>query len=158
MKKIGPFSDPSNVLTRRGLMALVATMGAGLYHKTALGQSSAAKIASDGRIDFHYHVGPQRPAANAQNPWLVSRAIEDLDRNNVSAGIISAAASGGFTGPITNPERPRQAREWNEYAAAFGQKYRGRFGLFATLPLPDIDASVKEIDYELTALKADGFG
>lgn len=49
------------------------------------------------------------------------------------------------------------AREVNESGAELVQKYSGRFGLLASLPLPDVTASVEEIRYAMDVLHADGF-
>jgi predicted TIM-barrel fold metal-dependent hydrolase len=50
------------------------------------------------------------------------------------------------------------ARLCNEYGAEMVRDYPGRFGLFATLPMIDVDASLKEIEYAFGTLKADGVG
>ena len=46
----------------------------------------------------------------------------------------------------------------NEYAKKLETDHPGRFGTFAMLPLPHVDASLKEIAYAFDTLKVDGVG
>jgi predicted TIM-barrel fold metal-dependent hydrolase len=48
------------------------------------------------------------------------------------------------------------ARECNEYAARLKSDHPGRFGMFATLPMPDIAGALLELAYAMDVLKADG--
>jgi predicted TIM-barrel fold metal-dependent hydrolase len=50
------------------------------------------------------------------------------------------------------------ARSCNEFAAEMMRDHKGRFGLFATLSMLDIDATLKEIEYAFDTLHADGVG
>jgi predicted TIM-barrel fold metal-dependent hydrolase len=121
------------------------------------------------RIDTHHHIYPPKYLADAGehirrathvhfpriSQWTPAQSIEAMDRDGISTAIVSISPSLWF-GDIAATRKI--AREWNEYAADMARDHRGRFGIFAALPLPDVDASLKEIEFALDVLGADGFG
>ena len=117
------------------------------------------------RIDIHHHFAPPawvtavkgRPLLQPANTtWTPEQSIEDLDRAGSAAAVISITNPGLWFGD--NQATSRIARACNEYGASLVQRYPTRFGLFAAMPLPDIDATLKEIAYAYDVLKVDGVG
>jgi 6-methylsalicylate decarboxylase len=115
-----------------------------------------------GWVDVHHHILPPPFVAAqrdeilyyARDPavldWSPARALEQLDR----FGLDTAYTSLGVPGA---PD-PGLARACNEYAGELVRDHPGRFGAFASLPLPDIDASLAELEFALDELSADGVG
>lgn len=89
-------------------------------------------------------------------PYTPAKAIEDMDRGGVAASLLSVTTPGIWFGD--KEETRRMARELNEYGAKMVADHKGRFGLFAVLPLPDVEASLREIEYAFDTLHADGIG
>jgi predicted TIM-barrel fold metal-dependent hydrolase len=88
--------------------------------------------------------------------YTPARDIEDMDKDGVAASILSCTSPGIWFG---RPEETRAlAREMNEFGAKAVSDHKGRLGLFAVLPLPTIDDSLREIEYAFDTLKADGVG
>lgn len=79
-----------------------------------------------------------------------------MDRAGVQVAVTSISSPGIFFGDEV--AAAHLARECNEFAADMATRHRGRFGVFAALPIPDVEASLKEIDYACGALKVHGFG
>jgi predicted TIM-barrel fold metal-dependent hydrolase len=141
-------------------MALAAVAGGRL---ASFAQAPAA--AKPFRIDIHHHFGPAvwvaavkgRPLLQAANTtWTPEKSIDDMDRGGVAASVISITNPGLWFGD--NAMTTRLARGCNEYAAKLITEYPNRFGFFAAMPLPDVDATLKEIAYAYDTLKADGVG
>jgi predicted TIM-barrel fold metal-dependent hydrolase len=79
-----------------------------------------------------------------------------MDKGQVSTAMLSITAPGAHFGNAQ--EARRMARQLNDYGARQVSDRRGRFGLFAVLPLPDVEGSLREIEYVFDTLKADGVG
>jgi 6-methylsalicylate decarboxylase len=86
--------------------------------------------------------------------WSVEQQIEDMDRMNVGATIL------GLSSPSLNWGDTKKAiflaRDTNELGAKAVQANPKRLGFFAILPIPDVDASLAEIEYAFDVLHADG--
>jgi predicted TIM-barrel fold metal-dependent hydrolase len=101
--------------------------------------------------------------ANYPNPkpildYTPMRSIEAMDQAGVGKAIISSPVSFGDDPVTFRSDAISAVREINNYGAKLVTDYRGRFGFFAVLPLPDIDSSLREIEYAFDTLKADGVG
>ncbi len=132
---------------------------------TRSGRALTQTAAKPHRIDIHHHFAPPawvvavkgRPLLQAANTaWTPEKSIEDMDRGSVAAAMVSITNPGLWFGDAA--ATTRLARACNEYGASLVQKHPTRFGLFAALPLPDVDATLKEIAYAYDVIKADGVG
>jgi predicted TIM-barrel fold metal-dependent hydrolase len=117
------------------------------------------------RIDVHHHFAPPglvkrifelKTGQHALAEWTVEKSIEDMDRAGIAKAITSISPPGVWTGDVATTRS--LARECNDYAAGLVRDFRGRFGMFAVLPLPDVEASLREIEYAFDVLNADGVG
>jgi predicted TIM-barrel fold metal-dependent hydrolase len=115
------------------------------------------------RIDVHYHgnspgfIAAIKARNTGQTPlmnWTPAKALEDMDRDGVATSIMSTSEPSVFFGDVAASRA--LARECNEYAARLVADRPSRFGMFATLPLPDVDGTLREIEYAFDTLKADG--
>jgi predicted TIM-barrel fold metal-dependent hydrolase len=164
-----------NTHSRREFLTSVAALGASTLVPSIglpstewlstelIAQTRSGSVGSgSGRIDVHSHVAPPRliRALGAQRlggglaAWTPEKSLADMDGAGVSTSMISIAPAGNpFSDPAT---ATTLTHESNEYIARLATDHPGRFGLFAAVPLPNIDASLAELAYALDTLKADG--
>lgn len=122
------------------------------------------------RIDVHSHFLPpfyrDALASNGHShpdgmpaipQWSIASHLEMMSINNVSKSIISVSSPGTNLNSKDPLLTRTLTRDCNAYAANLKQQDPDKFGFWAALPLPDVDAALEEID---VAVKegADGFG
>lgn len=123
------------------------------------------------RVDVHHHFYPPkyleamkrvagREGGGAAFPgvsqWTTARTIEEMDKHGVKTAILSLSPPGPRM--LDRDGNCKLARICQDYAAQMARDNPGRFGLFAPMPMPDIDGTLEAITYALDVLKADGIG
>ena len=118
------------------------------------------------RIDVHHHTippaytramarrGQTKVAGEPLPDWSPEKSIAVMDTYGTQTAILSVSAPGVYFGDIQ--EARDLARACNEFDAASAQRFPGRFGSFAVLPMPFADHACAEAAYALDVLKADG--
>jgi 6-methylsalicylate decarboxylase len=124
------------------------------------------------RIDVHHHFySPGWKEAErawaarrgaflfpANRDWTPEKSLEDMERGGVTQAVLSLASipDNWFGGDPA--QAAALAHECNEYALQMSRDHPGKFGLFCSLPMIDVEASLREIQYGAEIMKCDGFG
>jgi predicted TIM-barrel fold metal-dependent hydrolase len=131
----------------------------------AAGAGGRPTAVAPGRIDVHHHVAPPQWLTDvigrdllqpATRNWSAARSIEDMDAGGVAAAAVSVTNPGLWFGDIEQSRR--LARDSNDFMVRLVREHRGRFGFFAAMPMPDVGGTLREIEYALDTLDADGIG
>jgi predicted TIM-barrel fold metal-dependent hydrolase len=152
-----------NGTTRRETIAVLAAAG-GLSLLPAASRVLAAPARRT--IDFHHHFNPpflvaaaagNRVGANtARLNWDLSFSLENMDKAGIATSIITPPT--GFAERTDPSSRVAMVRRTNEYGAQLVRDHRGRYLQLVYLPLPDVDAALKEIEYGFGTLNVVGAG
>jgi predicted TIM-barrel fold metal-dependent hydrolase len=110
------------------------------------------------RIDTHAHVHPpayREALGDAPLPPMTLAALEAaMERHEIDAAVISTGPPGAFLGPAADGRD--LARRANDGLAEIVRGQPHRFAAVASLPLPDIDAALAELDRVYDELSLDG--
>jgi 6-methylsalicylate decarboxylase len=120
-------------------------------------------------IDVHHHMLPPRYVEHGRDRllgnaaafaevlrWTPQRTLESMERNGIDKAVRSLTQPGLRFEEIEATRA--MIRYCNEYGTELVRDHPGKFGFFATLPLTDIEGSLREIEYAFDTLKADGVG
>jgi predicted TIM-barrel fold metal-dependent hydrolase len=164
-------------------MKIVAGTGSRRHFLHGLGALGAASLlpscatiqpasARPTRIDTHHHfyappyqkawldwdAARKIPSFQTQKDWSPAKSVEEMDKGGVRTAVLSLASTPGLWFNLNAADATRMARTCNEFGAAMVRDFPGRFGLFATLPMLEINSTLKELEFAFDTLKADGVG
>lgn len=144
----------STVSRREMLKGVAATVAAAaLPGGIAMAQNGRPGL---GPVDVHQHF-TLPGARGATRGWSVEQVLDLMGKNGISTVIFSNAGNGEQL--YSGDESGRAlARRLNEFCAQMVSDHPKSFGFFASVPFPDADGSLKEIEYAYDTLKADGIG
>jgi len=119
------------------------------------------------RIDTHHHLIPpdyrtalrkagiDEAGGRALPDWSPEASLQTMADLDVGTAILSVSTPGTTFLPAM-ADAAALARDLNDYTAQLVLDHPGRFGFFATIPMPHLDASLAEAVRALDELKADG--
>ena len=135
----------------------------------ARAQDKAAGERPPHRVDVHHHFLPPEYIEIARDrilsfapsfaqvlKWTPVQSLEAMDKFGIRTAVLSLSNPGTWFGNVS--EARRLARLANDYAAGMRRNHPGRFGVLASLSLPDVDGSLKELAYAYDELDVDGVG
>ena len=153
----------------RGCLCCGILAGPTRFQATATAETAASlaggRTSKARRIDVHHHVAPPKWLDEvvgrdllqpATRNWSVEKSIDDMDKGGVEAAAVSVTNPGLWFGD--KAQSARLARASNDFMAQMVRDRPSRFAFFAAMPLPDVDATLREIAYALDTLRADGIG
>jgi len=125
-------------------------------------------VTPPGRLDVHAHhlpepyrqalehAGHARPDGMPAIPaWSAGEHVALLDRLGIATALLSISTPGVHLGD--GAATRDLARMVNEEGRRAVVDHPGRFGLLASLPLPDVDAAIAEVAHCVDHLDVDGF-
>ncbi len=98
-----------------------------------------------------YHTTYNFPGLDTFRQWSAAGAIEAMDKGGVANAVLSTTTPGIWFGD--DAQARGLARDMNDFGARLVADHKDRFGLFAVLPLPDVEASLREIEYGFDTLE-----
>lgn len=155
-----------NSLDRRSFLKLVSLFSMAATTGAIISCEPKEKAATlgPGRIDVHHHILPpdyiaamKRIGKNVVGgttipTWNIHNSLYVMDKNEIAAAITSMP----FVYLEDLPLSADFTRRCNDFAARIVSDYPKRFGSFAVLPLPDVDAALRELEHAIDKLKLDG--